>query len=71
MRPVASLDAAATGKALCASVKRATVNVAGDIRTFAAIGAHELIFDFRGESISESIERLQKFATEVVPLVTG
>ncbi|UYN97453.1 MAG: LLM class F420-dependent oxidoreductase [Enhydrobacter sp.] len=45
--------------------------IAGDIRTFAAIGVHELIFDFRGQSIAESIERLQKFAAEVVPLVEG
>jgi hypothetical protein len=29
---------------------------------------HELIFDFRGESISQSIERLQKFAAEVIPI---
>ena len=40
-----------------------------DIRTFACIGVHELIFDFRGQSIAESIERLQRFATEVVPRV--
>jgi len=32
---------------------------------------HELIFDFRGESISKSIERLQRFAAEVMPLVDG
>ena len=43
--------------------------IAGDIRTFAAIGVHELIFDFRGSSIAESIERLQHFAAEVIPLV--
>ena len=30
---------------------------------------HELIFDFRGESIAESIERLRRFAAEVMPLV--
>jgi alkanesulfonate monooxygenase SsuD/methylene tetrahydromethanopterin reductase-like flavin-dependent oxidoreductase (luciferase family) len=42
--------------------------IAGDIRTFAAIGVHELIFDFRGQSITESIERLQQFAAEVIPL---
>ena len=29
----------------------------GDIRNFAAIGAHELIFDCRGQSVAESIER--------------
>ena len=45
--------------------------IASDIRTFAAIGVHELIFDFRGQSILESIERLQWFATDVIPLVDG
>ncbi|HJQ57844.1 MAG TPA: LLM class F420-dependent oxidoreductase [Vineibacter sp.] len=43
--------------------------IAGDIRSFAAIGVHELIFDFRSESTAVSIERLQRFAAEVVPLV--
>ena len=33
--------------------------IASDIRTFAVIGVHELIFDCRGQSIAESIERLQ------------
>ena len=37
---------------------------------FAAIGVHELIFDFRGKSIADSIERLQRFAAEVIPLVS-
>jgi hypothetical protein len=46
-------------------------DIAGDIQNFAAIGVHELIFDFRGQSIAESIERLQWFATEVIPLVDG
>jgi hypothetical protein len=45
--------------------------IAGDIRSFAAIGVHELIFDFRGESVADSIERLQRFAAEVMPLVKG
>ena len=44
-------------------------DIAGDIRSFAAIGVHELIFDFRGASIAESIERLQRFAAEVMPQV--
>jgi probable F420-dependent oxidoreductase len=43
--------------------------IADDIRTFAAIGIGELIFDFRGRSITESVERLQRFAVEVMPLV--
>jgi len=42
--------------------------IAGDIRTFAAIGVHELIFDFRGQSIPESIERLDRFAAEIMPI---
>ena len=46
-------------------------DIAGDIRSFAAIGVHELILDFRGESIAESIARLQRFAAEVMPLVGG
>jgi hypothetical protein len=45
--------------------------IAGDIRTFAAIGVHELVFDCRGRSIAESIERLHWFATTVIPLATG
>jgi probable F420-dependent oxidoreductase len=45
--------------------------VAHDIRTFAAIGVDELIFDCRGQSVAESIERLQWLATAVIPLATG
>ena len=44
-------------------------DIAGDVCSFAAIGVHELIFDFRGESIADSIARLQRFAAEVIPLV--
>ena len=43
--------------------------IAGDIRSFGKIGVHELIFDFRGRTIAESIEGLQRFAAEVRPLV--
>ena len=45
--------------------------IADDIRTFAAIGVHELIFDCRGQSIAESIERLQWFAAEIMPLAAA
>jgi hypothetical protein len=44
--------------------------IAGDIRSFAAIGVHELIFDFRGNSIDASVAGLQRFAAEVIPLVS-
>ena len=43
--------------------------IAEDIRTFATIGVHELIFDFRGQPVAESIERLQRFATPIMPSV--
>src|SRR5947209_14104652 len=43
--------------------------IADDVRSFAGIGVHELIFDFRGHSLAESVERLQRFAAEVMPLV--
>ena len=46
-------------------------DIAGDIRSFAGIGVQELILDFRGESIAESIERLQRFAADVIPLAGG
>src|ERR1700730_10593660 len=46
-------------------------DIAGDIRTFAAIGVHELIFDCRGQSIAQSSGRLQWSATDVIPLVDG
>jgi probable F420-dependent oxidoreductase len=42
--------------------------IANDIRAFAALGVHELIFDFRGQSIAASVERLQHFAAEIRPL---
>jgi len=51
------------------SFSGAPADIAGDIASFSAIGVHELIFDFRGSSINESADRLEKFATEVMPLV--
>ncbi|MGH7052202.1 MAG: hypothetical protein ACREFA_00045, partial [Stellaceae bacterium] len=49
----------------------AAEEIAGDIRTFARIGVHELVFDCRGQTIAESIARLQWFAADVIPLVGG
>jgi probable F420-dependent oxidoreductase len=43
--------------------------IADDVRAFGKIGVHELIFDFRGQSMAESVERLQRFASEVKPFV--
>jgi len=36
--------------------------IADDIGTFAGLGVSELIFDFRAESLSESLERMERFA---------
>ncbi len=43
--------------------------IAEDIFRFAAIGVHELIFDFRGETLAGSLERLERFARDVMPQV--
>jgi probable F420-dependent oxidoreductase len=51
------------------SFSGSAADIASDIRSFATIGVHELILDFRGESIAESILRLERFAAEVIPLV--
>jgi probable F420-dependent oxidoreductase len=51
------------------SFSGSAADIASDIRAFSAIGVHELILDFRGASIAESIARLQRFAADVVPFV--
>ena len=43
--------------------------IADDISSFADIGVHELIFDFRGLALNESLKGLQRFAAEIMPLV--
>jgi probable F420-dependent oxidoreductase len=44
-----------------------TAQVVEDIRTYARLGVRELIFDFRSDSLSESLERLEHFATVIKP----
>jgi probable F420-dependent oxidoreductase len=36
--------------------------VRDDIATYAALGVHELIFDFRSEEVARSLERMERFA---------
>jgi probable F420-dependent oxidoreductase len=36
--------------------------VRDDIATYAALGVHELIFDFRGDDVGQSLERMERFA---------
>jgi probable F420-dependent oxidoreductase len=45
--------------------------VAGDIREFAALGVHELIFDFRADTLPDSLARIERFAARVMPLAAG
>jgi probable F420-dependent oxidoreductase len=42
--------------------------VADDIREYASLGISELIFDFRGDTIDASMDGMEKFATELMPL---
>jgi probable F420-dependent oxidoreductase len=36
-----------------------------DIETYARLGVSELVFDFRSESLAESLERMERFATTI------
>ena len=45
--------------------------IAEDIHTFAGVGVHELVFDFRSPTTEQSLDRMAWFAAEVVPLVSG
>jgi probable F420-dependent oxidoreductase len=42
-----------------------------DIQIYARLGVSELIFDFRSESLAESLERMEGFATAVKPSAGG
>jgi probable F420-dependent oxidoreductase len=37
-----------------------------DIATFARLGVHELVFDFRGASLAESVERMHRFGEDII-----
>ncbi|HEY7296192.1 MAG TPA: LLM class F420-dependent oxidoreductase [Dehalococcoidia bacterium] len=41
--------------------------IAADIRAYASAGVGELIFDFRGEALGASLDRMEWFAREVMP----
>lgn len=46
-----------------------TGQVIEDIVTYARLGVSELIFDFRSDSLSASLERMEHFATVIKPAV--
>ena len=43
--------------------------IAGDIRTYKAMGVDELVFDFRSPPASKTIKNMEHFMKEVAPLV--
>jgi len=43
--------------------------IAEDLRTYRALGVHEVIFDFRSPPAAKTIENMEHFMTEVAPLV--
>lgn len=43
--------------------------VVEDIHAYNQLGVSELIFDFRSETLSESLDRMEHFATIVKPAV--
>ena len=43
--------------------------IAEDIRTYQNAGVRTLIFDWRADSLGETLERTEKFASDVIPLV--
>jgi hypothetical protein len=45
--------------------------IAGDVEAFRAIGVDEIVFDFRASSLSESLERMDRIARDVMPLTRG
>ncbi len=44
--------------------------IAEDIRTYKAMGVHEVVFDFRTPPAANTVEKMEHFMKEVVPLVT-
>jgi probable F420-dependent oxidoreductase len=40
-----------------------------DVATFSRLGVSELIFDFRSETLSESLDRMERFATTIIKQV--
>jgi probable F420-dependent oxidoreductase len=48
-----------------------TEQIVEDIAAFSQLGVSDLIFDVRSETLSESLERLEHFATVIVPAASG
>ena len=44
-------------------------HIASDIGTYRDLGVSHIIFDFRSGTVTEILERMEGFATDVVPRV--
>ena len=40
-----------------------------DIATFKKLGVHEIVFDFRAQSLNECLDRMQRFGEEIIKRV--
>lgn len=66
-------DTSLTGTALVADGRErrpfsgTSEQIVDDIGTYAELGVSELILDFRGETLGESLGRMEHFATEIMP----
>jgi alkanesulfonate monooxygenase SsuD/methylene tetrahydromethanopterin reductase-like flavin-dependent oxidoreductase (luciferase family) len=71
--PIYDVGRAMTGMA--AGTRRpfsgTTADVVEDIATYAGLGVSELIFDFRSETLAETLERMERFATAIKPAAAG
>jgi len=45
--------------------------IAGDIRVFESLGVRQMTLGLQADTLEQSVERMERFATEVMPLVGG
>jgi probable F420-dependent oxidoreductase len=64
--PVYDLSATAAGGAR-RSFSGSAAQIAEDIAAYERVGVSELVFDFRSESLSESLDRMERFAAAIKP----
>ena len=45
--------------------------IAGDIRDFGRLGVRQMTLGLQADTLDQTVERMERFATEVMPLVGG
>jgi hypothetical protein len=45
-----------------------TEQIVEDIAAYRELGVSDLIFDFRSETLNESLERMAHFASDIIPV---